>query len=131
MGFSHLFNDRILKLIYNASAWEQEEDAGMRAFLQFVSRNEASDDLTDGLLESVAEVKRNEIFRKEYMSMGVWETDIRDIAKQQGAQEKALETARNALNLGLSIEQTAQITSLPLEEVKQLAMEVERESVQV
>ena len=131
MGFSHLFNDRILKLIYNASAWKKETDEKVRSFLKFVSRNKPSDDFTDGLLKSIAEVKRNEIFRKEYMSMGVWETDIRDIAKQQGAQEKALETARNALNLGLSIEQTAQITSLPLEEVKQLAMEVERESVQV
>ena len=135
MGFSHLFNDRILKLIYNASAWKKETDEKVRSFLKFVSRNKPSDDFTDGLLKSIAEVKRNEIFRKEYMSMGVWETDIRDIARQQGiqqgAQEKALETARNALNLGLSIEQTAQITSLPLEEVKQLAMEVERESVQV
>ena len=131
MGFSHLFNDRILKLIYNASAWKKETDEKVRSFLKFVSRNKPSDDFTDGLLKSIAEVKRNEIFRKEYMNMGVWETDIRDIAKQQGAQEKALETARNALNLGLSIEQTAQITSLPLEEVKQLAMEVERESVQV
>jgi hypothetical protein len=118
-------------LIYNASAWKKETDEKVRSFLKFVSRNKPSDDFTDGLLKSIAEVKRNEIFRKEYMSMGVWETDIRDIAKQQGAQEKALETARNALNLGLSIEQTAQITSLPLEEVKQLAMEVERESVQV
>ena len=135
MVFSHLFNDRILKLIYNASAWKKETDEKVRSFLKFVSRNKPSDDFTDGLLKSIAEVKRNEIFRKEYMSMGVWETDIRDIARQQGiqqgAQEKALETARNALNLGLSIEQTAQITSLPLEEVKQLAMEVERESVQV
>ena len=135
MVFSHLFNDRILKLIYNASAWKKETDEKVRSFLKFVSRNKPSDDFTDGLLKSIAEVKRNEIFRKEYMNMGVWETDIRDIARQQGiqqgAQEKALETARNALNLGLSIEQTAQITSLPLEEVKQLAMEVERESVQV
>ena len=93
MGFSHLFNDRILKLIYNASAWKKETDEKVRSFLKFVSRNKPSDDFTDGLLKSIAEVKRNEIFRKEYMSMGVWETDIRDIAKQQGAQEKALEDA--------------------------------------
>ena len=93
MVFSHLFNDRILKLIYNASAWKKETDEKVRSFLKFVSRNKPSDDFTDGLLKSIAEVKRNEIFRKEYMSMGVWETDIRDLAKQQGAQEKALEDA--------------------------------------
>ena len=93
MGFSHLFNDRILKLIYNASAWKKETDEKVRSFLKFVSRNKPSDDFTDGLLKSISEVKRNEIFRKEYMSMGVWETDIRDIAKQQGAQEKSIEAA--------------------------------------
>ena len=80
-------------MIYNASAWKKETDEKVRSFLKFVSRNKPSDDFTDGLLKSIAEVKRNEIFRKEYMSMGVWETDIRDIAKQQGAQEKALEDA--------------------------------------
>ena len=89
MGFSHLFNDRILKLIYNASAWKKETDEKVRSFLKFVSRNKPSDDFTDGLLKSIAEVKRNEIFRKEYMSMGVWETDIRDIARQQGIQQGA------------------------------------------
>ena len=96
------FNDKCQKLIYNASAWEQEEDAGMRAFLQFVSRNEASDDLTDGLLESVAEVKRNEIFRKEYLSMGVWESDIRDAALQEGEEKGRQEGYSRGVEYGLA-----------------------------
>lgn len=129
-------NDRILKLIYNASAWYREDDPEIKAFLRFVSSNETSDDFTDGLLKSIAKVKRNEIFRKEYMSMGVWETDIRDDARQQGiqqgAQEKAVETALNLLKKSnLSTEVIADCCSLPLEEIKRLALELEKDAVQL
>lgn len=128
-------NDMSLKLIYNASAWKKEKDEKIKSFLKFVSRNKASDDFTGGLLKSVDLVKRNETFRKEYLSMGIWETDIRETAlqqgMQQGLQEKAIEAARNALNMGLSIEQAAQITSLPIEEVKQLAQKLGKEALQL
>ena len=42
---------------------------------------------------------------------------------QQGAYQKALETARNLLSMGLSPEQVAQGTSLPLETVFELVQE--------
>ena len=40
--------------------------------------------------------------------------------EEQGAHDKAVETARNALAMGLSVEQVAQITGLSLDEVKAL-----------
>ena len=43
----------------------------------------------------------------------------------QGARENALANARNAITMGLSPEQTAQITSLPLEQVLALKEELE------
>ncbi|MBR6080439.1 MAG: hypothetical protein IKP60_09815, partial [Treponema sp.] len=104
-----------------------------KAFLQFVSKNRPSDDFTDGLLKSVAEVKRNEFFRKEYLSMGVWETDIREQGMQegmergiqQGAQEKAVDTALNFLQkTQLSPEVIAECCSLPLERVLELQKEI-------
>ncbi|MBR1722744.1 MAG: hypothetical protein IJ727_09740, partial [Treponema sp.] len=42
----------------------------------------------------------------------------------QGARQNALANARNAITMGLSPEQTAQITSLPLEEVLALKKEI-------
>ena len=42
---------------------------------------------------------------------------LRKEGYDEGAQAKARENARNALNMGLTPEQAAQITSLPLEEV--------------
>ena len=43
---------------------------------------------------------------------------------EQGAHQKALETAKNLLSMGLSPEQVAQGTTLPLETVCELAREL-------
>ena len=42
----------------------------------------------------------------------------------KGAKEKAIETAKNLLKMGLSLEQVSQGTNLSLEEVKQLSNEI-------
>jgi hypothetical protein len=48
--------------------------------------------------------------------MGVWETDIREEAMQQGAREKAIETARNFLKMNiLTPAQISEGTGLSLE----------------
>ena len=119
-------------MIYNASAWKKETDEKVRSFLKFVSRNKPSDDFTDGLLKSIAEVKRNEIFRKEYMSMGVWETDIREQGMQEGLrkgeQKKAVDTARKFLKMNvLTPAQISEGTGLPIDEVNKLYMELKEE----
>ena len=94
-----------------------------------MSKNRPSDDFTDGLLKSVAEVKRNEFFRKEDLSMGVWETDIREEAMQQGAREKAVDTALNFLKENIAPEIIARCCLLPLDEVNRLAMELKEETL--
>ena len=60
--------------------------------------------------------------------MNIHEQDIYFKAKNegiaQGAEQKALETARKFLAMGLSFEQVAEGTSLPLETVEQLEKEI-------
>ena len=41
--------------------------------------------------------------------------------RQEGAEQAKIETARNFLKMGLTLEQVAQGTGLPLEEVEKLA----------
>ena len=53
--------------------------------------------------------------------MNIRETDIYEEGRTKGAEQKAIETARNFLSMNLSPEQVAQGTGLPLETVKQLA----------
>ena len=45
--------------------------------------------------------------------------------KVEGAYEKALETAKNFLRLGLDQKQVAQGTALPLETIEKLSQEVD------
>ena len=42
------------------------------------------------------------------------------IAREEGALQKAIETAKNLLSMQLSIEQIAQATGLSVEEIEQL-----------
>ena len=63
--------------------------------------------------------------------MNIRETDIYEEGRNdgivlgiaQGAEQKAIETARNFLNEGLFSEQVARCTGLPIETVEQLAKE--------
>jgi len=77
-------DDSTEKIIYNSSAYETAEDKNLKAFLKFVSENRSTDSFTERLLGQIRQIKKDEIFRKEYMSMGVWETDIRNQATKQG-----------------------------------------------
>ncbi|MBQ4553939.1 MAG: hypothetical protein IJA53_02415 [Spirochaetaceae bacterium] len=61
--------------------------------------------------------------------MNIRETDIyeegRNDGVAQGAEQAKIETARNLLNMNLSLEQVVQGTGLSLEIVEQLAKEQE------
>ena len=59
--------------------------------------------------------------REEGISIGLERGIEQGLAR--GAYQKALETARNLLSMGLSPEQVAQGTSLPLEKVFELVQE--------
>ncbi len=57
--------------------------------------------------------------------MNLHDFDIQMAAKQEGAAEKAVETAKNLLKMNLlSEEQIAQVTELSVEQVKELENEV-------
>ena len=43
-----------------------------------------------------------------------------DDGKEAGMKQKAVEAAKNALSLNLSIEQVSKITGLPVEQIQQL-----------
>ena len=48
--------------------------------------------------------------------------------REEGEHHKALETARNLLNMGLSIEQIAQATGLDIEEVTEIQPQLDSDS---
>ena len=77
-------DDNAEKIIYNASAYADVSNSELGAFLRFVSEDKSSDSFTEKLKERVYGIKADEIFRKEYMGMGIWESDIRKEAVKEG-----------------------------------------------
>ena len=127
-------NDKSIKKIFNATAYNQEKDLEISAFLEYIYNQEAVDDFTTKLTSIVERIKKQEVNRKEYNSMNLHDQDNFRRGKKegysaglsdgisQGEQQKAIETAKNMLSASLgTLEQIAQITNLPLDTVKELA----------
>ncbi|MBR5966333.1 MAG: Rpn family recombination-promoting nuclease/putative transposase [Treponema sp.] len=97
------------------------EDEEVKAFFEFLISNQASNGYTDNLKSYVVDAKRNAQTRKEFME---WERQRAydfDAGKEAGAQQNAIENAKNALGMNLTAEQVSKITGLPLEQVRELA----------
>ncbi len=83
-------DDKSLKVIYNATAYEKEKDERVRALLRFVQTNESGEDgLTNRLAALVKKMKENEQLRQEYMAMNLHDYEM----IRKGVQQKAVEDA--------------------------------------
>ena len=131
-----IFNDSAYKLIYNASAYETEKDPELRAFLNFVCKNNADDNFIRKITSLIDKIKQNEINKTEYMSMNIHEYDKFRAGKKEGiaegmaegikqgtlagAHQKAVEAARNLKKNGISIEMISKCLGLSVEEIESL-----------
>ena len=117
------FNDKIKKVIYNASGYEKESDARIRDFLRFVYTNDPrEDDFSGRLKKRVENLKQSERFKEAYATMGIWEMDIRREAlaegRAQGAEERAVEDAVIAVKeFNIDPRLAAEKMNAPLEKV--------------
>lgn len=119
------------KLFFNAKAFENETDSNLKAFLQYLSNTNATDEFTKTLEEKIIMTKQIDKFRKDYFSWSLAERDAHKEGRAEGRAEgelaKALESAKKLINLNvLSLEQISQVTGLSLEEVEELEKEIQR-----
>ena len=115
-------NDKSLKVVYNASAYEAEQDERVKALLRFVQDNEpGTDNFSNRLNALVEQMKKNEKFKQEYIAMNLHDYDMIRKGKEEGAQQKALETATNFLKEKIAPETIAKCTGLTIEQVQELA----------
>ena len=122
-------DDKSVKVIYNASAYESVEDKRIRDFLQFVMTNDPGDnDFNKLLSDTVERLKDNEEFRSDYAAMNLHDRDIKIAAREEGIAEgqmqKAIEAAENLLKKKVSPEIIADCVCLPLEKVLELQKEI-------
>ena len=120
--------DQTTKIIFNAEAFEKEKNVAISAFLRYISKRIPTDSFTERLDSLVEKSKDNQKLRSEYLAMNLHDRDIKKQAYkdglEEGALQKALETARKFITLNIPYEQIAQGTGLPLETVKELAKEI-------
>ena len=73
----------------------------------------------------VEKTKENQTFRGDYMAWGLAEQDAEkrgyNAGIADGAEQKAIDTAKKLLLMDLSIENIAKATGLPLETIQKLA----------
>ena len=114
-------NDKTTKVVYNASAYEKEEDEWIRSFLSYIYTGKTGeDDFANYLSAMVEKIKQDDEFRSLYLSMNLHDRDIREDAKEEGAQQKAIETAIKMLEKKYPVEEIADLTGLTVEKVLEL-----------
>ena len=123
-----LLNDKAIKKIFNATAYKNEKDVEISAFLQYICNQKPVDDFTEKLSSIVEKIKKHEVNRKEYQSMNLHDRDnfrrgLKEGIEQgisQGSQQKAIETAKNMLKDNLDIQTILKYTGLSIEEINSL-----------
>ena len=115
-------NDNSLKVVYNASEYEKEEDEKIRNLLHFICTDEpGKDSFSVRLSSTVEKLKNDDKFRSTYLAMNLHDFDIKKEAFEAGARQKAVEDAANLLKLGvLTSEQISSAIGLPLEQVLEI-----------
>jgi predicted transposase/invertase (TIGR01784 family) len=119
-----LLEDKTIKKFFNANSYNKEEDVEIKAFLEYICKQEPVDNFTDKISTIIDNIKQQETNKREYESMNIHDQDTFRRGKQQGIQEKAIETAKKFLAMGLTFEQVAEGTGLPLETVEELAKDI-------
>ena len=124
--------DKCRKIAYNVNAFKKVGDENVRKLLEFISTGKSETSLTNKISNELRRVQGNEEWRAEYMTLEMLKKDTYDsgftagrnegisIGLSQGAHQKAVETAKKFLSMGLSVKQVADGTGLSPEEIEKM-----------
>ena len=125
--------DGTTKVILNSKAADKEKNPELKAFLEYMNGKKSEDTFVKELEQRIAEIKHNDQRRHDYMIMTAFEADAKRMGRLEGRSEglaqgfadgshqAKLETAKNLLDLGLSVENIAQATGLSKQEVESIS----------
>jgi predicted transposase/invertase (TIGR01784 family) len=116
--------DETIKVFLNPYSDMDDVDDELNNFLKYLADGTVSDAFTKNLEQEVLKVKKNEEWRREYMTLYMKEQEAREEGLAQGraeAEQAVKQMAINFIKLGkVSLEEIADATGLPLETVKEL-----------
>ena len=122
MGKTRL-NDRDFKHFFIApTCAKMIKDEELRAFFELLISNKPGSTFTSDLKKYVDDAKKNMQWRHQYMTYLRQRAYDLEEGKEEGRNEKAVETATNLLTMKLgTVEQIAKAVKLPVEKVQELA----------
>jgi len=113
-------NDRTYKLFFIAENYDKILNAEQKGVLKMVMNNESTTKFSDKVSDLVEDAKHNAYWRKQFIEFEIQQRYQFSAGKKEGAQEKAVESARELLKEGISPEVIARCVKLPLEQVLEL-----------
>lgn len=114
------YDDGTCKILYNAAAWASYEDAEIQAILKYMDTGQAQSGLTEDIETGIETERDTQRLRSEYMTYDMKLCEVRDETWEEASHERAVDDARAFLQMGLSPQQVAQGTGLPIDEVRTL-----------
>ena len=128
---SEKINDKTHKIYYNATSWQKSENAEIRGFLKYLTTQSADTDFTKALQSAVRKSRKNELWRKQFMTLQEMLNDVKAYGREEGiaiGEERGrIETARNMIFDDLSFETISKYTGLSIEAIQEIADETEAE----
>ena len=131
-----LLDDKTIKKFFNANSYNKEEDVEIKAFLEYICKQEPVDNFTDKISTIIDNIKQQETNKREYESMNIHDQDTFRRGKQegleqgiqqgiqQGSHETKIETARKLLLKNVDIAIISDCTGLSLETIEQIEKEI-------
>ena len=123
-----VLEDETLKVVFNTQSFNKENNLERKAILNYLYNNKASTDFTKKISTLVEDLKQSEKFKGEYMMINIRDYEIADRAKKegiqqgfsQGAEQKAIETAKKLLLENIAPEIISRATGLSLDEIEKI-----------
>ncbi|MEE1289862.1 MAG: hypothetical protein UHW86_02395, partial [Spirochaetota bacterium] len=122
-------NDGTYKIFLNTAADDLTLlDPELKLFYDYIRRGTADSTLTEKINSSITELKEDRETRRKYMTYTTRIAEAKSEAREEGIKygislsthQKAVETAKNLLSIGLSQDQIASVTGLSPEEIEKL-----------
>ncbi len=129
-------NDGTYKVFFNAHDCDKLKTKEERDFFKFLKGEQAESQFAKAIEEKVERAKKNEKWRKNYMTWQQTIDEAKYIAREEGREEgirvNSIENAKNLLKeTDLPLEKIALCCSLPLEQVRKLKDELKIENLKL
>ncbi|MDO5572634.1 MAG: Rpn family recombination-promoting nuclease/putative transposase [bacterium] len=112
--------DEAEKIFLCAGGTAEDVSSDMKAFLDYLTKKEATDEFTKRLDHAVVQVREHEEWRLEYMTLYMRDRENREIGREEGREEKQRELIRKALEKGKSCQEVASLFDIAEEEVEDI-----------